>query len=423
MNPQKKAEREKIYAVIDLKSFYASVECASRGLDIFTTPLVVADKERSENTIVMSVTPYLKEHYGVPNVCRLREVPKLEGMIYATPRMAHYIETSAKVVSILLDFVAEEDLHVYSIDESFIRIDPYLLAANCTAEEFCKSIIDRIKDELHLVATAGIGPNMFLAKICLDNEAKKKPPYIAYWHYEDVPTKLWKITPITKIWGIADGIASRLYRLGIRNLEALAKSDEQTLTKEFGIMGHQLRQLANGIDETNIQEKYVPKERNLSIGQTLFKDFNQENALRILREMNDDLCERMRSENQQCGCVSVYVGYSGESGGGFSRQASLNIATDDNASIFKAITSIYRRHCENLPIRGLGIGFSKLTSTSSTQYSLLEDSKQFDERRRLNATMDAIHSIFGSNSALRASSLLKDSTIRERHGQIGGHRA
>ena len=273
------------------------------------------------------------------------------------------------------------------------------------------------------MATAGIGPNMFLAKICLDNEAKKKPPYIAYWHYEDVPTKLWSITPITKIWGIADGIATRLYRLGIRNLEALAKADIKTLEKEFGIMGNQLKNLANGIDEANIEEKYEPRERNLSIGQTLMKDYDIKGAKLVLREMNDDLCARLRKMGQKCGCVSVYVGYSAKEGGGFSRQSSLNISADDNFSLFEAVESLYEKHVENLPIRGLGIGFTKLTSAQTQQYSLFESPSETNERARLCRAIDRIHSIFGENSVLRASSLLADSTARARHGQIGGHRA
>ena len=273
------------------------------------------------------------------------------------------------------------------------------------------------------MATAGIGPNMFLAKICLDNEAKKKPPYIAYWHYEDVPTKLWSITPITKIWGIADGIATRLYRLGIRNLEALAKADIKTLEKEFGIMGNQLKNLANGIDEANIEEKYEPRERNLSIGQTLMKDYDIKGAKLVLREMNDDLCARLRKMGQKCGCVSVYVGYSAKEGGGFSRQSSLNISVDDNFSLFEAVESLYEKHVENLPIRGLGIGFTKLTSAQTQQYSLFESPSETNERARLCRAIDRIHSIFGENSVLRASSLLADSTARARHGQIGGHRA
>ena len=161
---------EEVYAVIDMKSFYASCECAARGLDIFTTALAVCDPSRTENTIVMSVTPYLKTKYGVKNVERMKDLPKIENLIYATPRMEYYVKTSAKVVSIFLDFVSEEDLHVYSIDESFLRLTPYLSLNRCTAEELVQRIQIRIKKELGLVATAGLGPNMFLAKVCLDQE-------------------------------------------------------------------------------------------------------------------------------------------------------------------------------------------------------------------------------------------------------------
>ncbi|MEE3299370.1 MAG: damage repair protein, partial [Candidatus Enteromonas sp.] len=196
--------KEDLYCVIDLKSFYASCECVARGLDIFKTPLVVCDPDRSMSTIVMSSTPYLKDKYHIPNVCRRRDLPNVENLILAQPRMAYYIEMSAKVVSIFLDYVSEEDLHVYSIDESFLHISPYLSLAKQTPEEFVAEIQKRIKKELGLTATAGIGPNMFLAKVCLDNEGKKKAPYIGRWRMEDVPTKLWSITPITKIWGISN---------------------------------------------------------------------------------------------------------------------------------------------------------------------------------------------------------------------------
>ena len=126
---------EEVYAVIDLKSFYASCECAARGLDIFSTPLVVADKTRSANSIVMSTTPFLKANYGIPNVCRIGDLPKVPGMIFAKPRMAYYLEMSAKVVSIFLDFLDEEDVHVYSVDESFLYLTPYLSLYQMPAEE------------------------------------------------------------------------------------------------------------------------------------------------------------------------------------------------------------------------------------------------------------------------------------------------
>jgi DNA polymerase V len=244
-----------LYCVIDLKSFYASCECAARHLDIFTTPLVVCDPTRGPSTIVMSATPYLKKTYGVPNVCRRRDLPQVSNMILAQPRMAYYVEMSSKVVSIFLDFVDEADLHVYSIDESFLNIGPYLQIAHCTAEQYVAKIQKRIKDELGLVATAGIGPNMFLAKICLDNEGKKRPPYCAHWTMDDVPTKLWSISPITEIWGISDGIERRLRLMGIRSLEALAHAKKEDLEKEFGILGNQLQDLANGIDRTDIRRK------------------------------------------------------------------------------------------------------------------------------------------------------------------------
>ena len=151
---------ERIVAAIDLKSFYASCECACRHLDIFTTPLVCCDPYRSSSSIVMSATPYLKKKYGIPNVCRRRDLPVVPEMIYAVPRMSYYLQMSAKVVSIFLDFVAEEDLHVYSVDESFLNLGPYLNLYRCTPEELVARIQRTIKKKLGLVATAALGPNM-----------------------------------------------------------------------------------------------------------------------------------------------------------------------------------------------------------------------------------------------------------------------
>ncbi len=416
---------EEIYCVIDLKSFYASCECADRGLDIFSCPLVVADPDRTSSTIVMSATPYLKEKYGVPNVCRVRDLPKIPGLILAKPRMAYYIEMSAKVVSIFLDFVDEEDLHVYSIDESFLRLTPYLKMNHATPEELVKKIQQRIKDELGLVATSGIGPNMFLAKICLDNEGKKKPPYIARWDYEDVPIKLWKIHPITKIWGISHGISSHLYRLGIYTLEALAKADAKLLKKEFGIIGTQLKDMANGIDRTDIREKYVPKETSLSQGQTLYRDYDKTGARLVLRELVDDLCYRLRASNSKAGLVFVGVNYStGSSLNGFSKQSSLNIATDDSETLYKACLRLFDKGVKEAPIRGLYISFGKLVSNNgSQQLSLFDTPEEEGKRHNLDLALDKVSAMFGRNAALRASSLTKDSNIKERHTMIGGHHA
>ena len=413
--------RRGTYAVIDLKSFYASCECACRGLDIFSTPLVVADPTRSANTIVMSTTPYLKEKYGVPNVCRVKSLPDVPGMICAKPRMAYYLQMSAKVVSIFLDFLNKEDIHVYSVDESFLYLTPYLKMYDCSEEELCRRIIKRIKDELGLVATCGLGPNMFLAKICLDNEGKKKPPYLARWTYDDVKTKLWSIRPITKIWGISDGISSHLYRLGIRDVESLAKASPYLLKREFGVLGQQLHDLANGIDNSDIREKYVPKERNISIGQTLMRDYDAKGAKLVLREMNDDLCLRLRMNGNRASRVGLYVGYSDCTG--FSRQCSFDIPTDDNDDLYDHVMYLFDKFIEDKPIRGLGISFAKLSSYSYRQNSVFVSDEEAEERRSLHLMVDAIQNRFGKDLCLRASSLCKDSTIKQRHKQIGGHNA
>ena len=413
---------EEVYAVIDMKSFYASCECAARGLDIFSTPLAVCDPTRTENTIVMSATPYLKNKYGVKNVERMRDLPRVRGMIYARPRMEYYIKMSAKVVDIFLDFVSEEDLHVYSIDESFLHLTPYLEMNHCSGEELVSKIQRRIKDELGLVATAGLGPNMFLAKVCLDREGKKKAPYLAHWRMEDVPTKLWKI-PLTDVWGISSGIANRLSKIGVHTMEALAKIDVKHLENEFGIIGDQLHDLANGIDRTNIREKYVPKEKNLSLGQTLSKDYREEGAKLLLLEMCDELCFRLRLGHLKCGTVSLFVAYSSSCGGGFSHQAALNILTSSPSKLYDVILDIFLRFYDGSPIRGLSISFARLNESSSQQFDLFSSSEEENETQALWETIDDISAAYGRNAVLRASSLTEDSTIKERHRQIGGHRA
>ena len=416
---------QEVYAVIDLKSFYASCECAARGLDLFSTPLVVADKSRSRNSIVMSATPFLKEKYGVPNVCRIGDIPDVPNLIYATPRMSYYVEMSAKVVSLFLNYVAEEDLHVYSIDESFLRLTPYLKLNGCDADTLVSRIQKDIKDRFGLTATCGMGPNMFLAKTCLDNEGKKRPPFRAYWGMEDVKTKLWSISPITKVWGINRGISGHLHRLGIRSLEALAKSSPLLMKKEFGIMGQQLLNLANGIDETDITIKYVPKETSLTQGQVLMRDYTALEAELVLKESVDDLCVRLRKSNQTCSCVSIFVGYSSlDHGGGFHHQCALDIPTDDNDELFSCLLSLYRRYVGNRKIRHLSIAFSKLRSYDDpTQMGFLQDAYELKEKRNLRLALDYIADTYGKNAVLRASSLTGASTIRERHGFIGGHRA
>lgn len=414
-------KKERCIAVIDLKAFYSYVECIDRGLDPFTTPLVVADKERGKNTIILSVTPYLKSR-GVPSRLRIQDLPKGYKYIYAVPRMSLYIEKSVEVMSILLEFVSREDLHIYSIDEAFLDLTTYLNYYKKEPIDIVIMILDRIKEKTGLMATAGIGENFFLSKVALDVYAKKEANGIAILKKEEIPEKLWTITPLTKIWGIGERTEIRLNNLGIYNVKQLAHANRTFIRKHLGIMGEQLLNHANGIDDSDIREEYVPNDTSLSIGQTLMRDYNHIEAITLIREMCDDLAERMRREKKKTNVVFIYVGYASNKGG-FARSMSLIRKTDDTELLFKAIKEIYDKYVIDLPIRRLGISFSKLEEDSeNVQLDLFEDEEVIHERKMLQKALDELHLKFGKDSVLRASSLLEESTIKERLNQIGGHR-
>ena len=408
-------------AVIDLKAFYSFVECVDRGLDAWTTPLVVADKERGKNTIVLSVSPFLKSK-GVPSRLRIRDLPPEYNYIYAVPRMERYIEKSAEVVRIMMEFVAQDDIHVYSIDEAFLDLTSYLEYYKKTPLEIVTEIIDRIKEKTGLQATGGIGDNFFLAKVALDIYAKHEKNGIATMHIEDVEEKLWPITPLTKIWGIGEKTAAKLNAMGIFTVGELAQSNKDYMHQKFGIIGDQLWDQANGIDESDIHEEYVPKSTSLSIGQVLFKDYNKKNVVTIIREMNDDLSMRLRNEGKQTEVVSLYIGYSKDTMGGFSRQMSLLHATDDTDVLFEAVMEIFNKFIQNYPIRRVGINFGKLSTPSSKQLDMFDDPKKSESNEKLFKTMDKLKNKYGKNIVLRASALTEDSTAIERNNQIGGHR-
>ena len=407
-------------AVIDLKAFYSYVECLDRGLDPWKTPLVVADKDRGTNTIVLSVSPYLKKQ-GIPSRCRIKELPKKFKYVYAVPRMERYLEKSANVISVLYSFVAEDDVHVYSIDEAFIDLTSYLNYYKKTPLQMVTTIINQIKEETGLQATAGIGDNFFLAKVALDIYAKTAKNGIARLSSNEIKEKLWPITPLHKVWSIGERTEAKLNKMNIFTVKDIALSNIDYLKSKFGVMGEQLWRHANGIDDADIHEHYEPKERSFSLGQVLFRDYQKDEAITIIREMVDTLASRMRNDNKMCNTVSLYIGYS-KNQGGFSRRATLLSTTDDSKILLDAILEIYHRYIKDLPIRNIGIYFGNLVSASHQQLDLFEDEDERIKRHNLQKAVDQLHNKFGNNSVLRASSLLEESTIKERNEFIGGHR-
>ena len=411
----------KTIAAIDLKAFFSFVECVDRGIDPWKAPLVVADKERGKNTIVLSVSPYLKSK-GIPSRCRIANLPKGIDYIYAVPRMERYIEKSAEVVSIMMEFVAKEDIHVYSIDEAFIDITSYLDYYKKTPLELVKDIIGRIKERTKLQATGGIGDNFFLAKVALDIYAKHAKTGIATMHTNDVEKMLWPITDLTSIWGIGARTATKLHKIGINSMGELANSNREYIHEIFGIMGDQLIDHANGIDESDIHEKYEPESTSLSIGQVLFRDYNKKEAVTIIREMCDDLSYRMRKEGKQTELVSLYIGYSKQVMGGFSRQMSLLQRTDDTEELFNSLMEIYNHFIQDYPIRRIGINFGKLSENKYIQMDVFDNKDAKNKNHELSKAMDKLKDKYGRNVLLRASALTEESTAIERHNQIGGHR-
>lgn len=411
---------ERHIAVIDMKAFYAFVECVERKLNPFTTPLVVCDPTRGDGTIVLSVSPFLKER-GIPSRCRRRELPNIEGLIMAMPRMSLYIQKSAEIISIVLDYIAEDDIHIYSIDEFFVNLTPYLKTYNCTPYQLVRKLQKAITEKTGLVTTAGLSYNMLMAKVALDTDAKKRAPYIAQWTKKDVQEKLWKITPLTKMWGISHGYEAKLNAMGIETVGQLAAADKNLLKTKFGVMGDQLWEHANGIDNTNIRNKYIPQDTSFSLGQVLWKDYTPEQARLILKEMTDDIAMRLREHNKMTRRIALTVIYNYQNGGGFSHQVTLDYPTDDTDKLFEDLAKIYDKYVGKHMVRRLYIAFSNLSEGDYQQLSFFDTDKNAETKRDMTKAIDSLKRKYGKDTILRASSLLEESTAKIRHAQIGGH--
>lgn len=302
---------EQQYFCIDQKSFYATVECVARGLDPMTTDLVVADPERSENTICLAVSPSLKAK-GVSNRCRIKEIPKYMNYIVAPPRMQLYIDCAAEIHGVFLKYIAPEDIHVYSIDESFLHVTPYLKLYNKTPRELAKTIIDDVRNTVGTVSTCGIGTNLYLAKIALDLHAKHAPNFIAELDEKRYRETLWDHRSVTDFWRISTGTAERLKSHGITCMRDITMIKEDFLYDWFGIDAELLIDHAWGRESTTIADikKYRSKSKSLSSGQVLMRDYKFDEGLIIAKEMMDQLCLDMVAKKLATESVSLYVGYS-----------------------------------------------------------------------------------------------------------------
>ncbi len=316
-----RADTGRTYICIDLKSFYASVECAERGLDPFTTNLVVADPERTEKTICLAITPAMKE-LGIRNRCRLFEIPAGIDYLVIKPRMRHYMEVSAQIYSIYLRFIAPEDIHVYSIDECFIDATPYLGLYGKTARQIARMLMDEVFAETRITATAGIGTNLFLCKLALDITAKHVEDGIGFLDEDAFRRTIWNHRPITDIWNIGPGIANRLLKYGVKDLEGVARMPPSILYEEFGVNAEFLIDHANGIEPCTIAQihAYEPQGSSITNGQVLSSDYSFEEGLVVLREMVEASVLELVEKHLVTDQLALYVGYARERGEGGSER-------------------------------------------------------------------------------------------------------
>lgn len=439
---------EKTYLCIDLKSFYASVECADRGLDPFVDNLVVADPERSCTTICLAITPAMKA-LGVKNRCRVFEIPDGIDYTMARPRMRRYMEVSAGIYAIYLRFVSPEDVHVYSIDECFIDATPYLPLYGMDARAFARTLMTAVFQETGICATVGVGTNLFLAKVALDITAKHAPDNIGFLDEGTFKQQIWFHRPITDIWGIGPGIARRLARHGAQDLASVAALNPEVLYREFGVNAEYLIDHAWGQEPCTIAEiqAYEPEGRSLVNGQVLPSDYTFEEARMVLREMVDASVLELVEHGLVTERISLSVGYAREKGSwntaetfegghgirllgaqaagertGGSRK--LERRTNSACFLIERFESLFDETAHrDVPIRRINVGFSDLLAEQFATATLFDNTQAEAKERQLQDALIAVRGKFGKNAMLKGTSLQKKATTRERNEQVGGHHA
>ena len=479
--------KERTYLAVDLKSFFASVECVERGLDPLTTNLVVADAARTEKTICLAVSPSLKA-YGIPgrprlfevvqqvatvNVQRRQQAPgrQLTGKsflaeelwknptlavdyIVAPPQMAKYLAYSSRVYSVYLRHVAPEDIHVYSIDEVFIDATDYLTTLRCTARQFAMRIILEVLQETGITATAGIGTNLYLAKLAMDITAKHAAPdkdgvRIAELDEESFRYLLWDHIPLTDFWQTGPGTVRRLEKHGIHTMGELARASihfPEILYKEFGIDAEILIDHAWGLEPCGMKEinAYRPETNSLSEGQVLSCPYPYDKARIIVQEMTDSLVFQLTDKGLVTDSLTLDIGYDRENCDkgiyhgpvhidhygrtvpkGAHGSTRLDNPTNLSSQLMAATTELFDRIANrNLTLRRITIAANRVVKDQGIlQVDLFTDTSKLEREKSLQETMLDIKKKFGKNAVLKGTNYLDGATMRERNQQIGGHKA
>ncbi len=410
---------------IDAKSFFASVEAVERGQHPLKARIAVVSKPDNQGGLVLASSPLIKREYGVKTGTRIYEIPKRANIEIVEPRMALYLKKNLEILNIFKRYVPEEDLLVYSIDESFLDVTQ-VHSLFGTTDDIARKIQQDVWKELGLILTVGIGDNPLMAKLALDHDAKynDKNSYISEWRYCDVAKTIWKIEELSDFWGIGSRTELKLKRIGIHNIFQLSQYNVNKLKQRFGVIGQQLFFHAHGIDRTKLSDVYIPQSTSFSRNQILNRDYTNKHDIEIvIREMTDENVTRLRKHKLVTGVVKLYIGYSRDIvQGGFNQQMKIE-PTDNSKQLKSYMLHIFNKHYENLPVRVVNVTFGKLQSKQSLQLSLFDSIEETIASDELDNVVNHIRAKYGYTSLLHASSLTDAGMAKFRAKLLGGHRA
>ncbi len=416
--------KQATYLCIDLKSFYASVECVERGLDPFEVNLVVADPSRGDGAITLAATPHIKA-LGVKSRGRIFEIPKHIEYMTATPRMHLYMEYSAWIYKIMLKYISKDDIHPYSVDESFLDVTSYLSLYQMDAKTLAEMILKDIFDTTGITATVGIGTNLYLAKIAMDIVAKHNKSHVAYLDEEMYRQLLWKHQPLSDFWMVGSGTIRRLARYNIFDMEGIARSPRKLMEKEFGVNGDYLYDHAWGKEPTTMEEikAYKSKAHSVSNSQILFEDYNYEDALLVLKEMVETNVLNLTDRHIVTDHISLSIGYSKNVRRATGGSQKITNCTNCYSILVSAFERLYRRTTDpRYSIRSISISFSA-KDEGYEFYDLFTDIEAIKKEKQIQKTLVSIKDKYGKNAILKGMNLEKNATQRKRNTLIGGHNA
>ncbi|MFJ7934366.1 DNA polymerase thumb domain-containing protein [Sporosarcina sp. NPDC096371] len=407
-------------ACIDMMSFYTSCMASLHNLDVQKVPIAIVANLKQQGSVVLAASPPMKKRFNIKTGNRLWEIPHHPEIRLFEPKMSYFIDMSMAITEILHKYVPAEAIHVYSIDESFLDLtgterlwgDPVQTVKKIQAE---------LLESLNLPSTAGMGPNMLMAKLALDIEGKKTG--FAKWSYDDVQTKLWNVSPLSEMWGIGRQTEKSLNAMGIFSVGDLANFDLQQLEKRFGVMGNQLYFHGWGIDLSETDAPLPQGQISYGKNQMLMRDYNTRDEVMVVTlEMCEDVAKRARDASQAGRTISFGISYSNRAygGGGFLRSRTLRESTNDTMAIYNVCKELFRENHNGDPVRQISISLSKLEDEHSMQLDLFDTKKW--QVRKLAAVMDDIQNRFGPTALLRAVSLTDAGTALKRSSLIGGHK-